>query len=230
MVNAAIKTKSEEVACPWGHPCELEVPSQLPVAWPDARASILEGRLGRTRCPTCGRDFVLDQSLNYVDPLRGHCIRVQRRSEVGTFRQWEQIAPTIQDELVGKAGEAGLTSPPLFRLVFGLGQLREKLLLWEAGLDDRLVEIAKLENLAGPNFALARAGLFDLELVKIELSEWRLRFQANTMPPSGEGERVFLSLERYEACRALEAHYRTERPEIFEAPFVSALRVYLEPK
>jgi len=191
---------------------------------PDPRALVLGDAFNRHVCPTCHKEFELDQALTYVDYVRAHGIRMQRATDAGAWDRWEKVAPSIFQEMRDTAKAAGLRPPSLFRLVFGRWQLREKLLEWEAGLDDRLIEVMKLEHLKGTDPSLEARGLSHLALLDLDLKGWQLRFWADAIPPTGQGEVVVLSLDQYDAISRLTESYAHDYPELFRGPYVSALR------
>ncbi len=213
------------VTCPWNHACQIQVPVQLAVFEdPDPRDTILSDRFNRYTCPTCNRDFELDQALTYVDYVRAHAIRMQRATDSAAWQRWEKVAPSIFKELRDNARAERVRPPSLFRLVFGRWQLREKLLEWEAGLDDRLIEVLKVEHLKGTDPSLEERGLSHLALLELDLEAWELRFWADALPPTGNGELVTISLHQYEVITGLTQSYAHDYPDLFRGPYVSALR------
>ena len=225
VVSAETLLETVQVTCPWGHACTIEVPVQLAVFDdPDPRELVLGDRFNRHICPTCSREFELDQAITYVDYVRAHAIRMQRASDAAAWSRWESVAPSLFEELREKARAARVRPPSLFRLVFGRWQLREKLILWEAGLDDRLVEVLKIEHLKGVDPSLEQRGLNHLVLLDLDLDAWVLRFWADTLPPRGPGEIVTIGLDEYEALVPVTQSYARDYPELFRGPYVSALR------
>jgi len=117
---------------------------------PELRDAILAGQFQRLACPECGRAVVAEPTLLYTD--------FDRHQWYGTFptnavKNWGAIAQKVRDGFQHNMMEA---CPPLVRewaphfqvrAVFGLAALREKLLLHEAGIDDRWIELVKLRML-----------------------------------------------------------------------------------
>jgi len=115
---------------------------------PQTRAAILDGTLHRMQCTHCAAAIVIDAELLYTDFARGHWVQVGAAADLA---RW----PTIErDALAGFQRWLTATSPAIapeaarftVRVVLGLDELRERLLLWDAGLDDALVECAKLKS------------------------------------------------------------------------------------
>jgi hypothetical protein len=111
---------------------------------PEQRAAILRGDLQRAQCAACGVGFRYEAQSIYTDfsryeyvavePPQGGDWRALRAHHIGVFDRTFQMGPAVASDL------AGGVCP---RLVFGLGALREKLLCWDAGLDDRVLELCK---------------------------------------------------------------------------------------
>jgi hypothetical protein len=139
----------EPILCRCGTSFEGELWSSVHVSRsPEVRDRILEGTFHRFECPACGQPVVVERRLAYIDVPR---------------RQWFTVFPRIdlrhRDELVAFARAAfretmierapelvqGWAAEMTERAVFGLASLREKLVVLEAGLDDRLIECLKLQ-------------------------------------------------------------------------------------
>jgi hypothetical protein len=115
---------------------------------PDLRQQILDGTFHRHACPGCGRSLTIETRLAYSDFPRRQWLTVfpridlRHRDELADFahRSFEATLVARAPELVrARAGEL------IERVVFGLASLREKLIVLEAGLDDRVVEALKLQ-------------------------------------------------------------------------------------
>lgn len=100
----------------------------------------------RVACQSCGDTIEVAQPVIHTDFERGHWIEVRPPSELARWRDlaiacratfaraFERGAPILRDRA------------PAFRvrLVFGEDELRDKIAVWNAGLDDIVVEHAKL--------------------------------------------------------------------------------------
>lgn len=127
---------------------------------------IRAGRFQRFPCDGCGQVVVADGPLIYTDFDRKHWVgcfprtveaawRVLEHQPAESFRRAmiDHAAPVIRAEADGY----------LVRTVFGLPALAEKILIWDHGLDDMVVEVVKLEVLRapdGPSFDLAHRPRF----------------------------------------------------------------------
>jgi hypothetical protein len=124
---------------------------------PEVVRAIVDGSFHRFTCAACGRDFRADGPLIYTDfdckhwigefPLdwEGSWARLEHQPLDSFRRAMIDFAPPIV-----RADSSGF----VVRAVFGLGALAEKISLFEAGLDDRVVELVKLVVLVRSGRAL----------------------------------------------------------------------------
>jgi len=114
---------------------------------PQVRDAILDGAFQREPCPECGGSVVFERPMIYTDFGRMHLLALmptpalRHRSAIaehvaGVFHRNLQVAapPMIRD----------LADRFERRVVFGLPHLREKLVAFEHGIDDRALEALKL--------------------------------------------------------------------------------------
>ena len=129
--------------------CGEEVFQQLLVGMhitrlPKVRSSIIQESFQHFECSSCHFVTRVEKPTIYTDFERKHYVGVELpevddwRARVAAHRTaFEQSffwgPPTAQE-----MGRAMMT-----RVVFGLQALREKLLIWDAGLDDRVIELGK---------------------------------------------------------------------------------------
>lgn len=111
---------------------------------PEVQQQILNGTFQVFPCQQCDTPFVIERPSIYTDFERGHYIAIEpygtphkeaieRHKRI--FDENFIFAPDIAQSL-------GKRLNP--RIVFGLPALREKILLWENGLSDHVVEGLKL--------------------------------------------------------------------------------------
>lgn len=118
---------------------------------PWLRDDVLAERLHVFECPFCRAEFVAETPFVYLDVPRGHWV-------VHYPPSWEDAYPTHEADAGRLLREA--TSPPeaperaatlldgaQVRVVFGLAALREKLVGWDAGIDDAALEALKVDLL-----------------------------------------------------------------------------------
>jgi hypothetical protein len=141
-----IPTADVEIDCPWCAASFLvKAPLSLRVRpYPEVREQILRGDFNRFQCPRCGKAAQLEPRLVYLDFDRGQVFAVLPEP---AFAWRADLVPIIQRVLRLHLEEAAAPMVATWvlqrRLVFGLPQLREKLRIHEAGLDDRLIEALK---------------------------------------------------------------------------------------
>lgn len=134
------------VACPsCAHSVEVHLLEGMHITRiPDVRAAILAGRFHTFTCPACGDSFVIEVPAIYTDFPAGQYVAVEVGEPV-------DLAPSVGrhqrvfDECftLGPPAAQELALTMRTRLVYGYPALREKLLVWDAGLDDRVVESLK---------------------------------------------------------------------------------------
>ncbi len=128
----------------------------------DALRALREGTLFDATCPSCGAVT----ELNY--PVLLH--DVQNHSMVQYVDDEADLASAnnVFDQLLASAEDAGMSKILMhgyrLRVVTSHNALREKALLLEAGIDDRMVEVVKavaLYQLAGADAARSAEAYFD---------------------------------------------------------------------
>lgn len=137
------------VTCHCGTAFEGEVFDSLHVSRrPDVRDRILEGTFHTFPCPGCGERVVVEARLAYTDFPRKHWFTVYPRIDLRHRTEMADFAArAFRATMVDRAPELVRDWAPdmLQRVIFGLASLREKLIIFDANLDDRLIEILKLQ-------------------------------------------------------------------------------------
>ena len=137
-----------EIACVFcGATFVVKVASGLHISrLPAIKHQVLRGEFHRFDCPACDRKLEVRQPVIYTDFSRGHWIEVQPLDEIA---RWRELAPACTASF-HRAVERGAPilreRLPTFRVrvVFGYDELREKITLWEANIDDVDIECLKL--------------------------------------------------------------------------------------
>jgi hypothetical protein len=111
---------------------------------PEVREKILSGRFQFFACPSCGTEVHVENDAVYTDFDKKHYVAVQasalldwrsaKAEQAKVFTDSFDHGPSVAQEL----GEGFV-----HRLVPDMAALREKLVVWDAGLDDRAVEATK---------------------------------------------------------------------------------------
>jgi hypothetical protein len=117
---------------------------------PQAKEMLLDGTLHRFTCPDegCAHAFRVERTAIYTDFDDGRYLAIEkphepdvrtlRTAHAEVFEACFSFGPPAAERLGW-----GLTH----RLVFGYEAAREKLLIWDLGLDDRVVEAVKADLL-----------------------------------------------------------------------------------
>ena len=129
---------------------------------PELRQALLDERFQVLTCAACGHAFSFLGEFVYLDFDRRHIIGVFPSSSEPLWPRCERHITEAYEKNLGPS--APVIARPFgermdVRCVFGLGALREKLVLQEAGLDDVVVEAAKLDlfrSMAGLAVSLER--------------------------------------------------------------------------
>jgi hypothetical protein len=209
----------------------MEVCESLnPERRPHLKAALLAGELHRFLCASCGRAGVVDAELLYFD--------FERRQILITFPFADlpradacaaRAAATFERVLVLQAPRVIRELAPRFlqRVCFGLEDLREKVLLADAGLADVALEELKCRILTvHPEFE--QAGILTLRLTGFDPAG-ALLFVPELLPGSTPPDPpLALAIDRsaYDDIAALgSAEILRGRPGLASGPHVSLLRL-----
>jgi len=151
-------------ACP---ACGAALDAQLvdavdPTRRPELRDDLLARRFHRLVCATCRAALELEHPVVYTDFARRHWLYAGVERDRAEWPAYEArlhrdvgLALSRHSPLAHALGD-GLRS----RVVFGYEELREKLVIWDAGADDALIECLKVRALAAdPELGLPRSQL-----------------------------------------------------------------------
>ncbi|MDY7232449.1 CpXC domain-containing protein [Hyalangium rubrum] len=114
---------------------------------PDLRQAILDETFQRATCPHCQGTVRMEPRLSYLDVGRGQWMAAFPRNKVDDWKALEASALDSFNRAFGagaSAAERELGDALKARVVFSWEALREKLLAFDAGLDDVALEELKL--------------------------------------------------------------------------------------
>ena len=158
------------IVCTCGERYSVEVANGLHISLrPDLRQQILDGMFHRFFCPACGMTAMIDATMSFTDFPRRQWFTVAPANGLPWRRQWLEVARTsFQATIVDHAPEmvVGWGREMTRRLMFGLAALREKLIAGDAGLDDRVVELLKVQIVRDLRGELSPSHYFHLVEVK----------------------------------------------------------------
>jgi CpXC motif protein len=126
---------------------------------PRVRDEVLARRFQMLACAQCAAGLVVDEPFVYTDFARHQWLLVAPRRALAEWPAWETRLRTD----LARAFEHGspiaseLGAHMLARVVFGFEALREKLVIWAAGIEDAQIECIKLRAIAS-ELALAAPG------------------------------------------------------------------------
>jgi ribosomal protein S27E len=99
---------------------------------PELKEQLLDRSLFTFRCAKCGHVASVEQELMYHDMDQKLMILRGKKEPADTLAEaFGPVAETVQAEYT-------------YRLVNSINDLIEKILIWDAGLDDRVVEVVKI--------------------------------------------------------------------------------------
>lgn len=106
---------------------------------PDAQQQLLDGSLFRFRCHNCGHEGYVNYSTLYHDMT--NCVMVCYTTPDAI----DNAIATFQDLI---NNNSAMSQNYRYRIVTSQNCLREKALIFKCGLDDRVIEVAKVLLLA----------------------------------------------------------------------------------
>lgn len=220
------KTCQILTSCAKGHPLHQTLPHISSMLAPQSGwESFLDGRLNQVYCERCQTWQVVESETEFLDPWRGLFVTVLAPSKV---KQWASLESEVPSRLTRALERHSLAkdSPYVMRLVFGLQDLRKKLALWEAGLDDSLIEVVRLQALQSQGGGQARNASGDRaipELTCVDLQRSRLSLSMG-LGGDGQPKALHLPLQQYEILVQRRAGLEQQLPALFKAPFVDVRR------
>lgn len=139
---------------------------------PTIRNSILEGQLHRCTCHACGRTFTVEKAFYYTDLPNNMLFRVAPRDE---RHDWKKASKELEKASQLIPGDLASPQGRVLRTVFGMDELREKLVAQDAGFDDRVIELFKVLLVYEHPFLLKKSRL---RLTLQSVSETNVEFAA----------------------------------------------------
>jgi hypothetical protein len=196
--------------------------------------AVLDGSFHRFTCPQCAHAIQVEKEILFTDFVRGHWIGVFPPADEPRYEECgELVTTTFREALLEKAPPLVTTWAPNLRVrvVFGIPDLREKLILWHNDLDDRVVEILKLDLLADRPELIER-GVFALRVDGVIAENGALALVSQPFPTTAACPPLAMLVEReaYDAAARLLPQLEAEHRELFAGPYVSMLRYLPRPE
>lgn len=221
-----------EAVCPH---CDVESEFELVFSVnadrrPELRAEILDRRFQQLQCPACQQLFRMEPQFTYLHIGGKQFLTVWPSSDLAHWADKEAESQKMFDKFWGPNAEpvsAAIGSELVHRVTFGWEATHEKLVAADAGIDDVLLELAKLAVIRsqGDGFtvgetALRLVGVDDQDNMILGLFE-------------GADEHVY---EHFKVPRSLleeidlDEEWDSLRDRLKEGPFVDLLRLVVEPE
>jgi hypothetical protein len=169
---------------------EVEAAETLNVSQrPELREAVLAGTLHCFECPGCGSPLLLEKRVAYLDFARRHWLTVFPARSLRHRSALEAMARESFEEVMLR------NCPPIVRswapdferfqrVVFGMPALREKLLVFDAGIDDRLLEVLKLQMFRDLDLPFDPAASLRFERADEDELTFHFRAGAEPGPPA----------------------------------------------
>jgi hypothetical protein len=130
------------VECSCGTAFRVDLAESINVKrMPQLRDEILAGRLHRAACPTCWQEATVEKPFFYTDPDRHAYYNVKPRGE---RHLWKEATRELTEAMQSVPSSTSPLNKRKLRVVFGMDELREKLLAEDAYVDDHMVELLKV--------------------------------------------------------------------------------------
>jgi len=144
-------TRTERVDCECGTPVEVFLADSLNAGrHPHLKQALLDRQLHVYRCSVCDRAFVIEKDMMYLDFERKQYFCVYPRHErareqecsAHVKRAYESWMRDSAPQFIQDYGKDFLV-----RVCFGYEELREKIVIDDAGLSDLVIEALKIDIL-----------------------------------------------------------------------------------
>jgi CpXC motif protein len=222
-------THQERFACSCGAVVEALVADSLNAGrHPHLKELLLARQLHRFRCAGCGSEFVVDKPLFYFDLPRRQFVCVFPPGERADEREHMRVTLVTFDKVLGAGAAAAVPVAPtefMVRMVYGYEELREKIVIDDAGLSDLVVESLKADIMVG-NAWFAEHAVLTLRLDRVR-DDGALVFQPEWIggPPLDEVPEFVAERRVYDELRARYDELLAQRPGLANGPHCSLLRL-----
>lgn len=221
--------RTERVTCPCGTPVVVEVADSVN-GWryPERKQAILDRTLHVFRCDVCKRLLVIEKDLLYFDFDKKQFFCMYPRGERGREAELSgevqrAYATWLGDQAPKFVADTGREF--LVRVCFGYEELREKIVIDDAGLVDLVLEAVKIDVMtADPWFE--QAGVATLRLDGLdEDGALRLIPEFLVPPPPGEPRVVRVTRALYDSVVDRADEILVRYPGLAKGVHVSLLRL-----
>ena len=140
--------RHKQVKCPkCGHMIDVTVWDSVNVQMnPEMKKEIVDGVFGNVDCPECGLEIHIANDFLYHD-MKEHRLVYCTPGDDEQIEKWKKNTGDLI-ETVGKKYTSKMNGYE-YRIVRSLNELREKILIWDMGYDDCVMEVMKSFTLCG---------------------------------------------------------------------------------
>lgn len=130
-----------QLSCTCGHEFETKLWGSLNVTEnKELKGKLLSGEINQVQCPKCQKKIYIEKSLLYHDMDQRLWVQMLPQAD---RPKWPELQEEYQEEIKKNAG----IKKYHFRLAFGREELLEKIRIFDADLDDRILELLKVRIL-----------------------------------------------------------------------------------
>lgn len=196
-----------DIQCPCGETYRVQVAESIHAPRvPEIRQQILDGSFHRFTCPHCQQRSSVDKLFIYLDFDAHHWLTVFPEADLARRSYYQKLdEDSFRRTMLERAPDLVKRWAPSFtrRVVCGRAGLREKLIVFESGLDDRMIELMKLDLIRGRRLTLSP----DTRCSLIECRDRVLKFHYAASPseapralsvPWSEYGRMVAGIESYQ--------------------------------
>ncbi len=130
-----------QLRCTCGHEFETKLWDSLNVTESkELKGKLLSGEINQVQCPECQKKSYIEKSLLYHDMDQRLWVQMLPPTERS---KWPELQEEYEEEIKKNSG----IKKYHFRLAFGREELLEKVRIFDANLDDRIIELLKVRIL-----------------------------------------------------------------------------------
>ena len=133
-----------QLSCTCGHEFETKLWDALNVTEAkELKGKLLSGEINQVQCPKCQKKSYIEKSLLYHDMDQRLWVQMLPQAD---RPKWPELQEEYQEEIKKNSGPFS-NRKYHFRLAFGREELLEKIRIFDANLDDRILELLKVRIL-----------------------------------------------------------------------------------
>jgi len=107
---------------------------------PALKQQIIDGSFHTVTCPSCRQRHYVEKEFSYIDFAANLFIKVRPRQEK---HLWKEASAELSQQVKEVPESLSHAGSRTLRVVFGLAELKEKIIAQQYSLDDRMVELMK---------------------------------------------------------------------------------------